>query len=77
MRGNGASLVFYPLLQFEKQTTARKNNQIFEHIKERDIAFEVLYSMFPCSQYAMEQMVKPGEIMEVELPKYKKGSFDK
>jgi len=25
----------------------------------------------------MEQMVKPGEIMEVELPKYKKGSFDK
>jgi len=47
MRGNGAFLVFYPLLQFEKQTTARKNNQIFEHIKERDIAFEVLILYVP------------------------------
>ena len=77
MRGNDASLVFYPLLQFEKPTIARKNNQIFEHIKERDIAFQVLYSMLPCSQYTMEQMVKPGEIIEVEFHKYKKGSFDK
>jgi hypothetical protein len=49
MRGNGASLVFYPLLQFDKPTTARKNDQIFEHIKERHrFSSAILYvAMFP------------------------------
>jgi hypothetical protein len=45
MRGNDASLVFYPLLQFEKPTTARKNNQIFEHIKERKTSLFKCYTL--------------------------------
>jgi hypothetical protein len=52
-------------------------DETVEHIKIRETLVTSGKFHVGEAQYAIEQMVKSGEIFEVKFHKYKKGSFDK